>query len=171
MKGFSTLFLASLLGVAFAAPAPVVVDDLEERTATVSVTVPAGSLIGTSKLGVESFSGIPFGKPPVGNLRLKPPVRVTDTLNNFDGTKPANACPQFISDTDSTGFLDLVINTVSPLLSKVLLVSEDCLSITVARPAGTKAGDNLPVLYWIYGGAFEVSLGVRKCQVCAKVKL
>jgi carboxylesterase type B len=159
MKGFTTLLLSSLLGLsfAFAAPAPVVVNDLEERAATVSVTVPAGSIIGSVKLGVESFSGIPFGLAPVGSLRLKPPVRVTAAVNNFDGTKPAPACPQFISDTDSTGFLDQVMNTISPLITKVLDISEDCLSITVARPAGTKAGDNLPVLYWIFGGGFEVS--------------
>jgi len=157
MKGFTTLFLASLVGLqsVFAAPASVIVDN-EKRATQVSVTVPAGSLIGSSYLGVESFSGIPFAQAPVGSLRLKPPVRLTSSLNNFDGTKPAPACPQFISDTDSNGFLDQVMNTISPLISTVLAVSEDCLSITVARPAGTKAGDKLPVLFWIFGGGFEV---------------
>lgn len=33
--------------------------------------------------------------------------------------------------------------------------SEDCLSINIQRPNGTKAGDNLPVLMWIHGGGFE----------------
>lgn len=32
---------------------------------------------------------------------------------------------------------------------------EDCLTINVERPAGTKEGDNLPVLFWIYGSGFS----------------
>lgn len=31
---------------------------------------------------------------------------------------------------------------------------EDRLTLTVQRPAGTKSGDDLPILFWIYGGAF-----------------
>lgn len=34
--------------------------------------------------------------------------------------------------------------------------SEDCLSINVQAPVGTTKGDKLPVVIWIYGGAFEV---------------
>lgn len=33
---------------------------------------------------------------------------------------------------------------------------EDCLTVDVARPAGTRAGDKLPVLFWIYGGGYTV---------------
>ena len=32
--------------------------------------------------------------------------------------------------------------------------AEDCLTVNVWRPTGTKAGDHLPVLVWIYGGGF-----------------
>lgn len=34
--------------------------------------------------------------------------------------------------------------------------SEDCLSINVQAPIGATKGDKLPVVIWIYGGAFEV---------------
>lgn len=30
-------------------------------------------------------------------------------------------------------------------------LDEDCLTISVIRPAGTSEGDKLPVLFWIYG--------------------
>ncbi|HUO12586.1 MAG TPA: carboxylesterase family protein, partial [Caulobacteraceae bacterium] len=33
-------------------------------------------------------------------------------------------------------------------------VSEDCLTLNVWRPANAKPGDRLPVMVWIYGGAF-----------------
>ncbi|KAK2042401.1 alpha/beta-hydrolase [Colletotrichum somersetense] len=33
-------------------------------------------------------------------------------------------------------------------------VSEDCLTINIVRPAGTKPGDDLPVGLWIHGGSY-----------------
>lgn len=33
---------------------------------------------------------------------------------------------------------------------------EDCLTLNVQRPGGVKAGDDLPVLLWIFGGGFEL---------------
>jgi para-nitrobenzyl esterase len=38
-------------------------------------------------------------------------------------------------------------------------MSEDCLTLNVWRPAGAKAGDKLPVMVWIYGGAFIFGAG------------
>lgn len=52
-----------------------------------------------------------------------------------------------------------VLETVlsSPLLDiPALGGQEDCLTINVQRPGGVKAGDNLPVLLWIFGGGFEL---------------
>lgn len=34
--------------------------------------------------------------------------------------------------------------------------SEDCLTLNVQRPGGTKAGDNLPVIMFVFGGGFEI---------------
>ena len=130
--------------------------ELEER-ASVSVTSPAGSVEGISLLGVESFRGIPFAEPPVGQLRLKPPKRLTTTLENFDGKGIAPACPQMFVSSESKdilgGVLDLLLDL--PFLD-ALNGQEDCLSINVQRPAGTKAGDKLPVLFWIFGGGFQL---------------
>ncbi len=36
--------------------------------------------------------------------------------------------------------------------------SEDCLNINVIRPTGATASSQLPVLFWIYGGGYLVSL-------------
>ena len=46
------------------------------------------------------------------------------------------------------------VNT--PLVQKALGESEDCLYLNIYRPKGTKPGDKLPVLFWIFGGAFEL---------------
>lgn len=159
MKGlFNTLFTLSTILGALAAPAPVAVE-LDERATTITVSTPAGTIIGTQGLTTDNFNGIPFAAPPTGNLRLRPPQRLTSAFNNFDATKAAAACPQFVADSDDSGLLAQVASTVSrtALFQKALKISEDCLSINVIRPKGTKAGANLPVLFWIYGGGFEVS--------------
>lgn len=162
MKVATTFFiLASLLGNAFASPAPVTVSDgglqdgLEERAITVTVNVPAGSIVGTSELWTENFNGIPYAEPA---QRLRKPVRRQSPLVNYDATKAANACPQQLADSDSSDFLATVLSTVgqTTLFKKALKISEDCLTVNVIRPKGVKAGDKLPVLFWIYGGGFEL---------------
>lgn len=162
MKVASTfVILASLLGSVVASPAPVTVTDhgvqggLEERAITLTVEVPAGTIVGTQELWTENFNGIPYAEPA---QRLRKPVRRKDPLVNWDATKAAAACPQQIADSDSQEFLSKIITTVAEtsLFKKALKISEDCLTLNVIRPKGVKAGDNLPVLFWIYGGGFEL---------------
>lgn len=136
----------------------------ERRAArTATAVVPAGTILGNVKNGVESFGGIPYAKPPLGPLRMKPPVRRTESLGVFDATGPAGACPQQVVSTDSKNFLLGTLGSIAnlPFIQTVTGQSEDCLTITVARPEGTAAGAKLPVLFWIFGGGFEVSLCKR----------
>ena len=60
----------------------------------------------------------------------------------------------------STGAEDVISKFLSDFLSipflQVVTGQEDCLTMTVQRPVGTKAGDKLPVLFWIFGGGFEL---------------
>ena len=127
-------------------------------TATVVIPSPDATVLGNVKNKVESFGGIPFAENPTGQLRLRPPQRLSKSIGTFDGTGPAGACPQFVSSKESTDFLFKTLGTIAnlPFVQNVTGQSEDCLSITVARPEGVKAGDKLPVLFWIFGGGFEV---------------
>jgi carboxylesterase type B len=158
MKSVAAFVTAALVGRAAAAP-PEPPTNVVQRAAAPTVTIATGNIVGTASSATEAFNGIPFALPPVGPLRLKPPVRLNSSLGTFDGSLAAAACPQFVSDTSANDFLSTVLNVVadSPLFQKALKISEDCLSVSVFRPAGTKAGDKLPVLFWIFGGGFEVS--------------
>ncbi|KAL4734576.1 Alpha/Beta hydrolase protein [Aspergillus similis] len=118
---------------------------------TATVALPQATILGNVTDNVESFSGIPYAEPPVGPLRLRPPQRLNRSLGLFDGTGPAGACPQLISSPERTNFLRTVRNS-----SFIPEQSEDCLTITVTRPAGVQHDAKLPVIYWIYGGAFEL---------------
>jgi carboxylesterase type B len=145
---------AALAGVASALPAS---QTLEERAAKTTLAIPAGTVIGRSVLGIETFDGIPFAEPPVGPLRLKPPVRLTTPLANFDASGTGPSCPQMFFSTEGdliTRVLGDLINT--PLLQVATGQTEDCLTIKVQRPAGTKPDAKLPVLFYIFGGGFEL---------------
>ena len=53
-----------------------------------------------------------------------------------------------------TNVLGTILNL--PLFQAVTNAGEDCLTINVQRPAGTNANAKLPVLFWIFGGGFEL---------------
>ncbi|KAF2723326.1 alpha/beta-hydrolase [Polychaeton citri CBS 116435] len=129
------------------------------RQAAPAVTIQNGTVVGTTAGNVDSFRGIPFAKPPVGNLRLKPPQSITQGFGTLAATGPSASCPQFFVQTYDTSNLPasaIALLADSPLFQVASNQKEDCLTMTVQRPTGTKAGDNLPVLFWIFGGGFEV---------------
>ena len=61
----------------------------------------------------------------------------------YNATKWRDACPQSGIGKSSIGFA-----------FETETMSEDCLFLNVWKPAETKQ-TNLPVMFWIYGGAFE----------------
>lgn len=141
-------------GSVSAVPAPT--QTLEKRDTT-SVVTPQGTIVGSVLLDVENFGGIPFAEAPEGNLRLKPPQRLNSSLGTFDATGLGPSCPQMFFSTEGellTSVLGNLINT--PLFQTVTDQKEDCLTMRVQRPAGTTSDAKLPVLFWIFGGAFEL---------------
>ncbi|KAJ7754372.1 extracellular triacylglycerol lipase precursor [Mycena maculata] len=99
----------------------------------------------------DLFAGIPFAEPPLGSLRLKPPMlKAGLNSDSFDATSFGPACLQ----------------TVLPLDE----VSEDCLTVNVLRPTGTPVDAKLPVMFWTYGGGFfeGASAGVNGSRMVAQ---
>ncbi|XP_066936284.1 para-nitrobenzyl esterase-like [Clytia hemisphaerica] len=89
-------------------------------------------------VNVYEFRNIPYAKPPVGKLRWRPPVRLSDDpAQCWDGVLKYNknvvACKQDHPFTPS-------VNT-----------SEDCLVLTVRTP-NLDPSSKLPVIVWIHGG-------------------
>ncbi|KAK1239396.1 hypothetical protein MKX07_008884 [Trichoderma sp. CBMAI-0711] len=157
MKLFKTL--PALLGfssLAVAAPTPEKIENIEARS-PVSVQLASGTVVGTSLAGIDTFNGIPFADPPVGNLRLAPPRKLSKNLGTFTTPLLAPACPQMFLSTDSSNILFNLLGSFLQLpFLQTITGQEDCLNISVQRPKGTKAGDKLPVAFWIYGGGFEL---------------
>ncbi|KAL7816063.1 alpha/beta-hydrolase [Trichoderma aethiopicum] len=158
MKAAILSIAAGLLPLVAAGPAPSV--DPRGKAAVASVTIPSGTIIGTAGETVETFNGIPYADPPVGDLRFRPPVKLSRDLGTFDATGQPLSCPQGPILT-LTG-----VPNVADALAAGAIVSdtsgqgdapasgEDCLTISVQRPKGVEAGAGLPVLFWIFGGGF-----------------
>lgn len=86
---------------------------------------------------VVRYHGIPFAKPPVGELRWKMP----QPMDSWSGVKQAT-----LLSSHQCAQLDLI--------KGVRLGEEDCLYLSVYVPEGCTPESPCPVMQWIYGGAW-----------------
>lgn len=100
----------------------------------------SGKVAGTHEGAVDVFRGIPYAAPPLGDNRWRSPHPAASWQGVRDASTFGHDCMQNPSPTDQ-----------APLRTTP---SEDCLYLNVWKPAAAKAGAKLPVLVWIYGGAF-----------------
>ncbi|XP_076695640.2 cocaine esterase-like isoform X4 [Callospermophilus lateralis] len=111
-----------------------------------------GSLVHVKEtdVGVHTFLGIPFAKPPVGPLRFAAPEPPEPWSGVRDGTSHPAMCLQN-ADAMNIEVLNLGRKNLSPIP-----MSEDCLYLSIYAPAHAHEGSNLPVMVWIHGGALVV---------------
>ena len=94
--------------------------------------------------GIAAFRGIPFAKPPVGELRWRPPAPVEP----WDAVRSAeNFGPACYQATDMENFVWSRGDFPN---------SEDCLYLNVWGQSQTHAKEPLPVMVWFHGGAHSV---------------
>lgn len=100
------------------------------------VRITNGIVRGITEQGCLAFKGIPFAKPPVGDLRFQPPQPCDDWFGALDctryGPRPIQTPPPWCLDRDSAVY------------------GEDCLNLNVWTPAAD--GKKRPVLFNIFGG-------------------
>ncbi len=87
--------------------------------------------------GIQTYFGVPFAKPPVGNLRWKAPQPV----DNWKGVK----------QTKKFGPRPMQTIVFGDMNSRSDGLSEDCLYLNVWTPAQRNT-KGLPVLVYFYGG-------------------
>jgi para-nitrobenzyl esterase len=111
-------------------------------TESLVIDTSQGRLRGVRAEGVLAFKGIPYGAPPVGDRRLRAPVRA----GGWDGVRDAVA---FGPTPPATGY--------TPPFDRIFLdpviPGDDWLTVNVWTPDPAARG--LPVMVWIHGGAFR----------------
>ena len=105
------------------------------------VRTAAGQVRGRSEGGVAVFRGIPFAQPPVGDLRFAAPR----PARAWDGVREA---AMFGPPPPQSGFLLTPVSPPAPGADP-----DDWLTVNVFSPDLGAAG--LPVMVWIYGGAYR----------------
>ncbi|XP_023292060.2 esterase B1 [Lucilia cuprina] len=115
--------------------------------ATVVVNTSKGQVKGAKRMSVwgnsyYTFEGIPFAKPPLGELRFKAPVPAEPWQGVIDCTGPAE------------------IPFQSNYIFKKYKGSEDCLYLNVFTNEITSPTPR-PVMVWIYGGGFQIGEATR----------
>lgn len=105
----------------------------------------------------DFYLGIPFGQPPVGDLRYRVPRSLNTTWTGMkNASQYSPICVGYGVRTPSCAqtwrqlvgwFLTWAMQNADRGYNNY--VSEDCLTLNVVRPAGQ--GSDLPVVVWIHG--------------------
>ncbi|KAI8493492.1 type-B carboxylesterase lipase [Branchiostoma belcheri] len=100
-----------------------------------------GTVLDVSGTQVNAYLGIPYAKPPVGELRFKPPVPPDPWQGVYNATVLARDCYQELQDNEEDNR------------------SEDCLYLNVWQsPSQPHDG---AVMVWIHGGGFIVGSATK----------
>ena len=96
-----------------------------------------GTFVGKEKENVISYKGIPYAKPPIKNLRWKPPVECDNSDDIYEAFAFQKSSIQKRGEGEPASFYE---------------IGEDCLYLNI-----WKNNDNVknkPVMVFIHGGAF-----------------
>ncbi|EIM80636.1 alpha/beta-hydrolase, partial [Stereum hirsutum FP-91666 SS1] len=108
-----------------------------------AVNATAGEIVGYTDYeeGVRVYRGIPFARPPIGDLRWEAPQKAPPFNATYNATDFIGRCPQIESGALVPGSTD-----------------EDCLYLNVYTPIPQdgKNSTGLAVVNWIHGGGFAV---------------
>ena len=133
---------------------------------TVVVETKNGLIEGVDLGDANVFRGVPYAKPPVGELRWRAPAPMSAWQETLDATEFGPACWQDNSAGNSVFLSNMLSGSGMPAYGQWLItqvsgfaeteISEDCLTLNITRPTGAAISDQtLPVMFWIHGGGHQ----------------
>jgi para-nitrobenzyl esterase len=115
-----------------------------QMCAQIIVETKSGKLEGMFEKNLNTFKGVPYAAPPIGEFRWRAP----QPINPWKGIRPALAYGA-ISPQNAM--------SLPGLASEPEVNGEDCLFLNVYSPGVDNA--RRPVMVWIHGGAFSIGSG------------
>jgi para-nitrobenzyl esterase len=124
----------------------------QSARATIERQTRFGPVVGiddSASNGTYAWKGVPFARPPVGDLRWRAPVDPDRWTTARPAQSFGNACIQYgrIYGPGSNNRFDATIGTTL----NTAVGHEDCLYLNIWRPATQRAG--LPVIVFVHGGS------------------
>ncbi|KAF7340541.1 Carboxylic ester hydrolase [Mycena sanguinolenta] len=134
-------------------------------TAT-GISTSSGDVLGhpaSARPAVTEFLGIPFARPPIGNLRFAPPVEFENSGGVINATTFSVSCP-YAALTGTIAYPNKTVNfdrIVGTFLGEGGVIGEDCLTLNVwAKEDSTSSASTndqgKPVMVFFYGGRFAI---------------
>jgi len=127
-------FTGTICLIVFLGVPSTIIARLASQISETTIRTRSGLISGSIEHGVLVFKGIPFAQPPVGVLRWRPPQPV----KQWKGARSATAW----------GPICMQERKVDPGIG-IGEISEDCLTLNVFEPYGTKTAH--PVMVFFHG--------------------
>lgn len=144
-----TLLLLTMNGI-IPCQSQVLEEQVGPSVKTVNGLVTGKTIMTTFKKPVDCYFGIPFAQPPVGQLRFRNPLPVSE--GNINATQFGFACPQ-----RRIKGMSKFVRGIGDALELGAEISEDCLYLNVWTPSPKP--DNLTVIVFIHGGGLIIGAG------------
>lgn len=138
--GATILAIVCMATTFIASPAAAEPQTAAPTDAPLTVQTESGQIRGFATDRARQFLGIPYAKPPVGDLRWAAPQPADKWPGVRDTTTLGNACPQ---SSEIPG----------------QQMSEDCLYLNVTTPRRQSPDTQLPVMVWWHGGGYTTGSG------------
>lgn len=151
------LILAPLLALASAVHADTATSSGTDFQSFLTVRTTNGPIKGhaaSNSQSVIEYLGIPYAKPPIGDLRFAPPKRFTDN-KYYEAAHFGYDCPLTPSPpVDYPGFTPQAPRVLSYFASGAgTNKSEDCLTLNIwAKTTAASHKSKKPVIVFFYGG-------------------
>lgn len=119
-----------------------------------------GPVIGLVEGGVQTFRGLRYGAPPVGQLRWAPPARPTPWTEPALAARYGPSAIQLSSGGSAVRYPGAIGPALDQLMGSredVVRQSEDCLFLNVWSPALDSR--RRPVMVWFHGGGYNYGSG------------